>query len=441
MTDSGPTPPRLSGFAGPLDLRHLSDEDILRLEWTIRAEKENRMKNKRNQSAEINSTVDQIAVEARRGIRRSKSGGLESAFHSRKHINLNNENLNNSFSLLGLKEPNESVYLETEDPEVRNAFSTPTLTLVESTPCNTNIPVNPQLNSFQSSPSHSSRAISRGSGALAPNDKMFNPSSSAGTSQKSPMGLSCSISPTPSHLPVRSSSNSAVQFINSPIQTHHHVGVALSHSPLELSSIQTNLATTNSSLSGYGGYRPASGTGLLSLLHVSSSICNEENGCGGSTPYGGSSRARPTPLKMLEGSHTEGNVTTQSHSTVPTAFRSIEGDEETPVPINKPHGRTVRQNSISRDLVLSPSSAFDDISLGSAKSYNTINTLNTFNSSRSSRTNNNGSNRVGDLGSPTSTFSKRCSAASGNTPIASSTNNNIPKKGSSNETPKKNKKN
>jgi hypothetical protein len=273
---------------------------------------------------------------------------------------------------------------------------------------------------------------------------MFNPSSSVGTSQKSPMGLSCSISPTPSHLPVgstRSSSNSAVQFINSPIQTHHHVGVALSHSPLELSSAQTNLAATNSSLPGYGGYRPASGTGLLSLLHVSNSTGNDENGSGGSTPYGGSSRARPKPLKMLEGSNSVGNITSHSHSTVPTAFRSIEGDDETPVPINKPHSRAVRQNSISRDLVLSPSSAFDDISLGSAKSYNTINTLNTFNSSRSSRTNNNGSNRVGDLGSPTSTFSKRCSAASGNTSIASSTNNNIPKKGSSHETPKKNKKN
>lgn len=320
MTDRGS--PSKDAFSRSLDLRQMTDDQISMLESFIRAEKMRRKQ----------EVIDSQAVDMRRGLRRSKSGGSEAAF-SRKSPGSGLDrkgsgDLNTSFGLLKVSQ--EGTGLEQEDPEVRSAFSAQ---VVEPAVPTISTPSNHQ------SPSYAVRALSRGSGAIHPGEKMFERTSVVVVGTPSPATTNAAGSSHASTAILFL--NSPTQNIQSPVQDHGH-------------------SRPNS--------RPSTEVHHGELSAHSSSFRNTDH-----PQQAAPSIKKPSPN-----------------------FSSIEGDELTDDVQQKN-----KKLALTRELVLSPSCAFDDISLGSQRS---------FNSSRSSRTRVLGENGL-DLPSPTSTFSKHHHAA------------------------------
>lgn len=140
-------------------LRLLTDEQLHKLESYVQFEKESRAN--RHQKQE---TVDISAVEARKGMKRSKSGGVELIFHNRSHTTGN--------SLFHQQESSQkksnldvltTIAVDSEDLEVGSLFdNVPSLEAR-----GTNSPMG------TGNSNGSMRVISRSSGAFHPNDKMF----------------------------------------------------------------------------------------------------------------------------------------------------------------------------------------------------------------------------------------------------------------------------
>ena len=133
-------------------LRQLSDDQLRQLEAYIQFEKESR-----KVRPNIIEASDAHAIEIRKGMKRSKSGGMEMAFQNRfnnHHYSLNCQRKIHHDAL-----PN----VDTEDLEVGSLFDNVQSVDIAGT---TSSPIG-------NCNSGSIRVISRSSGAFHPNDKMF----------------------------------------------------------------------------------------------------------------------------------------------------------------------------------------------------------------------------------------------------------------------------
>jgi hypothetical protein len=467
MTDRGS--PSKDNNGKPVDLRQMSDEQIVYLESLIRSEKYRR---KVQPPAEHSfPTTDAQAIEIRKGLRRSKSGGSEAAF-SRKQQGTttldrkaSENDLNSSFGSMRVSQTTLGEG-EPEDPEVRSAFSTQLIhdhphppppathssssssahhhhhhnnnnsnNTTTTTPSSSAAVTNNSTPAAtpSKSPSYAVRALSRGSGAIHPGDKMFERYSAI---------LNNGSTPSPATTTAAGSShastaihflNSPTQYIQSPIQgewaAHSrpnsrpnsrpsteviHSLDSSSHNNSHNNSFRTMEslhlpATTSSSLAAATTPAPSVKKGVLHENNNNNNNIIEEE-----QPQQQSLSVASPPSLLLPPTHGHGH-----------GHGHLKGKKQT-------------NTALGRELVLSPSCAFDDISLGSQKSLN---------SSRSSRT-----RVIGEIGpelpSPTSNFSKHHNNFAVATGFAkkavqtvSSTNNNSNGNNNSSEIKKSSRKN
>lgn len=312
-------------------LKNMTDDEISYLENFIRAEKQRRMQ----------QYVDPQAVEARKQIRRSKSGGSDGVF-TRKHMSSPGSALERKASgelsiAFGSLRLGSYEGQEPEDPEVRSLFciqeNSPAVTVSQPSPYGVRV-----------------LSSSRG-GALHPGEKMFDPKLHYSGSTPSPATTNAASN---------SHANSAIHFMHSPTQQLQ--------SPIQ-----------DSHHSSRPGSRSASG-GLASLLQINTI----------------DARATTTVSATTASTNAAINLAKPANRNSTAVFTSIDKEVEISKAKKVVAGHPSNTN---RELVFSPSSAFDDISLGSQKSIG---------SSRSSRTRVFGENSsVGkEISSPSSTFSK-----------------------------------
>jgi hypothetical protein len=436
MTDRGS--PSKDNNGKPVDLRQMSDEQIVYLESLIRSEKYRR---KVQPPAEHSfPATDAQAIEMRKGLRRSKSGGSEAAF-SRKQQGTattldrkgSGNDLNSSFgsmrvsqTILGEGEP--------EDPEVRSAFSTqmihdhphpppaPSATHSSSSASaahhhhhhnnnnnnNTTTTTTPSSSSAvvtnnstpaatpSKSPSYAVRALSRGSGAIHPGDKMFERYSAI---------LNNGSTPSPATTTAAGSShastaihflNSPTQYIQSPIQGEWAAHSRPNSRPNSRPSTEVIHSLDNSSHnnSHNNSFR------TMESLHLPATTSSSS----ANTP---APSVKKGVLHENNNNNNNINIIIEEEQPQQQQSMSVASPPSLLLPPTHGHGQAhghghhlkgkkQTNSALGRELVLSPSCAFDDISLGSQKSLN---------SSRSSRT-----RVIGEIGpelpSPTSNFSK-----------------------------------
>jgi hypothetical protein len=368
----------------PVDIRNLSDDQISVLEAYIAQEKVRRAKTTEQQQQQffLQQQANASAIEARKNVRRSRSGGLETAFTSSRSSH-------HKTTTATMLKPSSS-FIEQEDPEVRSAFS-----LFDHSSSSIHQPpsivtlgvIAPAAHaSSTSSSNHQSPAVnlatgripSRTNGAIIPSDKMF-PSNynTIGTivSSSSPaaaMGTPSNImtSTTVSHM-------TAVQQLsgNSPVslEVSQHNSRSSSRS-----------ATANAFINREEGLGAAgSNNGHNNSFRVS--IETAKKGTTSSTPGGGGMNEILANFSSIEHNTYEHDILLSSYHIKPqkkssssSSSSSASSSSSSALPPAVVAASYLKSN---RDFVWSPSlSAFDDISVGSGKG--------SINSSRSSRTKN-----------------------------------------------------
>jgi hypothetical protein len=385
----------------PVDIRNLSDVEISVLEAYITQEKVRRAKaiEQQQQLLQQQQQANAAAIEARKNVRRSRSGGLETAFTSGRgsshHKTSTSVMKPSSSTSTSSSSSSSSSFIEQEDPEVRSAFSlfdhaSPSQQPPSLIPT---VIVAPAAHaSSTSSSNHQSPAVgripSRTNGAIIPSDKMFpsnynaNGTTISSSSPAAAMGTPSNIlssSTTTCHTstiaaaavqqlsgnsPVslevsqhnsRSSSRSATAnaFLNREVESGAS-GSNNGHNNSFRVSVETGKKGTIMSTSGFAG--SSIGGGISDILANFSSIehsANYEN----EILVSSYSSYHIKPQKKASSSSSSSSAPSTS-SALPASY-----------------------SKSNRDFVWSPSlSAFDDISVGSGKG--------SINSSRSSRTKN-----------------------------------------------------